>query len=160
MTTVDYIIASLDATSIISSCKTLPMTDLNTSDHLPLAAELTIEYPAQAQPDTRHPRLDREQAIKSGEINEYRRFVEQQLSELNSHACFEGMEDIDAANSHLSDTLKDAAAKLLPEKCYKKPCKWKDATLSALSAQCRAARQTWKRTDAQKKDHFMMKKVD
>lgn len=144
MTTVDYIIASLDATSIISSCKTLPMTDLNTSDHLPLSAELTIEYPVQAQPDTRHPRLDWEQAVKSGEINEYRRLVEQQLSGLNSHACFEGMEDIEAAISHLSDTLKDAAAKSLPEKCYKKPRKWKDATLSALCAQSRAARQTWK----------------
>ena len=39
--TVDYIIASLDSTSIISSSVTLPMTDLNLSDHLPLVAELT-----------------------------------------------------------------------------------------------------------------------
>ena len=52
MTTVDYIIASLDATSIISSCKTLPMTDLNMSDHLPLVAELTIEYQVQTPPNT------------------------------------------------------------------------------------------------------------
>ena len=128
MTTVDCIIASLDATSIISSCKTLPMTDLNTSDHLPLAAELTIEYPVQTQPDTCHPWLDWEQASKSGEINENRRLVKQQLSGLNSHACFDGMEDIEAAISHLSDRLKNAAAKSLPGMCYKKPHKWKDAS--------------------------------
>ena len=52
MTTVDNITASLDATSMISPCKTLPMTDLNKSDHLPLVAELTIEYLVQTQPDT------------------------------------------------------------------------------------------------------------
>lgn len=52
---------------------------------------------------------------------------------LDYHACLDGMEDKKAAISHLSDTLKDAA-KSLPEKCYKKPCKWKDATLSAVCA--------------------------
>ena len=91
MITVDYTIASrCHLYNIIMS--TLLMTDLNTSDHLPVAAELTIEYPVQAQPNTRHPRLDWEEAIKSGEINEYRQLVEQQLSGLNSHAWFEGME--------------------------------------------------------------------
>ena len=118
------------------------MTDLNTSDHLPLAAELTIEYPVQTQPDTCHPWLDWEQASKSGEINENRRLVKQQLSGLNSHACFDGMEDIEAAISHLSDRLKNAAAKSLPGMCYKKPRKWKDATLSALCTQSRAAQPT------------------
>ena len=75
MTTVDYIFASVNATSITSSCKTLPMTDLNLSDHLPLVAELTIEYPVQTQPDAcnnHHPWLDWEQATKSEEINDYR----------------------------------------------------------------------------------------
>jgi len=83
------------------------------SDHLPLVAELTAEYPVQTQPDTctnHHPWLDWEQATKSGEINEYRQLMKQQLSELTSHACLEGLEDIEAAISHLSDTLKDAAA--------------------------------------------------
>ena len=41
----------------------------------------------------------------------------------------------EATVSHLSDTLKDTAGKSLPEKCYKKPHKWKDATVSALCAQ-------------------------
>ena len=75
MTTVDYIFTSVNATSITSSCKTLPMTDLNLSDHLPLVAELTIEYPVQTQPDAcnnHHPWLDWEQATKSEEINDYR----------------------------------------------------------------------------------------
>lgn len=78
MTTVDYIIASLNATSIISSCVTLPMTDLNLSDHLPLVAELTIQYPVRTKPNTVNnscPWLDWEQANRSGEIYEYRRLV-------------------------------------------------------------------------------------
>ena len=41
MTTVDYIFADIDAISIILSCKSLPMTYLNISDHPPLIAELT-----------------------------------------------------------------------------------------------------------------------
>ena len=49
MTTVDYIIATMDATSMVSSCKTLPMADLNTSDHLPLIAELAIECLVETQ---------------------------------------------------------------------------------------------------------------
>ena len=60
--------------------------------------------------------------IKSGEIYDYRQLVKQQLSGLISHACSEGLEDIEAAISHLSDTLKDAAAKLIPEMSYKKHC--------------------------------------
>ena len=44
MTTVDYIIASL-AISMILSCKTLPMMDLNMSDHLPLVTDLSIGCP-------------------------------------------------------------------------------------------------------------------
>ena len=51
------------------------------------------------------------------------------------------MEDIEAAISHLSNTLKDAAEKSVAEKRYKKSRKWKDDTFSTLS---RVARQTWK----------------
>ena len=68
----------------------------------------------------------------------------QQLSELISHASFDGLEDIEAAICQFTDILKDAAAKTLPVKSYKKPHKWKDTTLSTLCAQSRAAQQTWK----------------
>jgi len=47
MTTVDYIFAYIDAISIILSCKSLPMTYLNMSDHPPLIAELTSKYQIQ-----------------------------------------------------------------------------------------------------------------
>ena len=36
-TTVDYIHADVEATSLMSDCRILPMDDLNTSYHLPLA---------------------------------------------------------------------------------------------------------------------------
>ena len=35
-TTVDYILADVEATSLMSGCRILSMDDLNTSDHLPL----------------------------------------------------------------------------------------------------------------------------
>ena len=68
MTTVDYIVASLDATS---SCKTLPMTDLSFSDPLHFVAELITEYPIQTEPNagnSSYPWLDWEKANKSVEI--------------------------------------------------------------------------------------------
>ena len=39
-TTVDYILADEEATSMVSCCQTCLMEDLNTSDHLPLVAEV------------------------------------------------------------------------------------------------------------------------
>ena len=40
-TTVDYILADLEATShLISSCHTFPMSDMNSSDHLPIKVDL------------------------------------------------------------------------------------------------------------------------
>ena len=39
-TTVDYILMDVEATSMITSCRTHDMTDLNTLDHLPVTASL------------------------------------------------------------------------------------------------------------------------
>ena len=39
-TTVDYILADVEATSLMSDCFILPMDDLNTSDHLPLLVDM------------------------------------------------------------------------------------------------------------------------
>ena len=39
-TTVDYILMDVSATSLLQSCQTLPMDDLNTSDHLPIVASI------------------------------------------------------------------------------------------------------------------------
>ncbi len=39
-TTVDYMLMDVEAVSLMSSCRTHPMVDLNTSDHLPLTVSL------------------------------------------------------------------------------------------------------------------------
>ena len=160
MTTVDYIIASPDAISTISSCKTLPMNDLNMSDHLPLIAELSIERPAQTQRNLRvnqHLQLDWEHATKSGEINEYRRLVRLLLSDVNPHACLNGKEDIDAAISHLSGSLKDAASNSISIRNLG------NGTMrffhpSVLKAELLG--NTGKRMDVQSKVNFMKKRAD
>ena len=160
MTTVDYIIASPDAISTISSCKTLPMNDLNMSDHLPLIAELSIERPAQTERNLRvnqHLQLDWEHATKSGEINEYRRLVRLLLSDVNPHACLNGIEDIDAAISHLSGSLKDAASNSISIRNLG------NGTMrffhpSVLKAELLG--NTGKRMDVQSKVNFMKKRAD
>ena len=40
-TTVDYLLMDVEAASMMTSCRTHPMEDLNTSDHLPLAVSLS-----------------------------------------------------------------------------------------------------------------------
>ena len=42
-TTVDYILMDIKAASMVSSCHTHPMEDLNTSDHLPLTVSLSYD---------------------------------------------------------------------------------------------------------------------
>ena len=39
-TTVDYVLMDIEADSMILSCCTHPMDDMNTSDHLPLTAAM------------------------------------------------------------------------------------------------------------------------
>ena len=41
--TVDYILMDIEAASMVSSCHTHPMEDLNTSDHLPLTVSLSYD---------------------------------------------------------------------------------------------------------------------
>ena len=70
-TTVDYSFADVEATSMISHCRALPMEDLNTSDHLPLLADML--YTLLREENACHvlPRVDWEQAAKTGMIDEY-----------------------------------------------------------------------------------------
>ena len=88
-TTVDYIFADVEVTSMISRCRALPMEDLNTSDHLPLLA--AVLYTPLREENACHvlPRVDWEQAAKTGMIDEYRQVVEKCLNRFidNSYDC-------------------------------------------------------------------------
>ena len=145
-TTVDYILADLEATShLISSCHTFPMSDMNSSDHLSIKVDLDVDCNPQCEEDCQSlPWLYWEQASKSGENLEYRRLVSCQLSSLlkdNSHAS---PEDINSESSHVTKILCDSALSSIPIRNHKRPRKWKDAILSALCAQSRNARRAWR----------------
>ena len=84
-TTVDYALADFEAASLISSCQTLPMDDLNTSDHLPLVLELNCVSHKPNNGLQVSPQIDWEQAKKSGEITEYWNLVRSSLSPLLSN---------------------------------------------------------------------------
>ena len=45
-TTIDYILMDVSFKSMLQSCQTLQMDDLNTSDHLPIVASLQCPSPA------------------------------------------------------------------------------------------------------------------
>lgn len=91
------------------------------------------------------------QTNKSGEINEYCWLVKQQLSGLNPHACLDGMEDIEAAISCLSDTLIDATAtwKVLQET-------WKMQLFEHSAPKAELPCKPGRRTDVWKKDRFVI----
>ena len=82
--------------------------------------------------------------MQSGEITEYRQFVREKLSAHSVQVCLDEIENIEAAVSFLSDTLKVCAVESLPSKGVRKPKKSiKDATLSALCSQSRSALRKW-----------------
>ena len=79
-TTVDYALANMDAISMTTTCHTLPMADLNTSDHLPLVIEMICGagFDGASLPCP-PPRIDWEQASTSGAIDVYREIIAKAL---------------------------------------------------------------------------------
>ena len=74
-TTVDYILMDVGAVSMMDSCYTHPMDDLNTSDYLPLTVSLSYDVCLSVQSrnnDTlRFKRIDWVEAEKSGALDEF-----------------------------------------------------------------------------------------
>ena len=72
--TVDYILADVRATSLLFACHTVPMDDLNTSDHLPLFADLSFTSPNEENVESRNQtflKIEWDQARNSGALHAY-----------------------------------------------------------------------------------------
>ena len=86
-TTVDYILADVAATSLMSSCLVHTSHDLNTSDHLPLT--VSIKYSSQSSSPSSNnmiqPKVDWDQARKSGMLVNYMDAVYAELTPLLSN---------------------------------------------------------------------------
>ena len=92
-TTIDYIFADEVAASLLIQCHTLPMEDLNTSDHLPLIADMMYS-PVFKVPDPISIKIDWRLAISSGDIETYRNTVADHLNRMasNNYECIEDVE--------------------------------------------------------------------
>ena len=95
-TIVDYILMDIEAACMMVSCNTHHMNDLNTSDHLPLSAVM-VDAPCVQNSDhnrLQQPRINWDQARKSGEIDDYISEVHNRLSPLLSNT-YDNTQQID-----------------------------------------------------------------
>ena len=128
---------------MLSHCQTRLMEDLNTSDNLPLVAEMMhAAVPAEA-PTPLPTRIDRKLATSSGQINAYREAISKHLGCLASNS-YDNVEEIEKELQFISNLLCDAALHSLPHVQPSKRQRWKDPTLASLCAQSSQARRVWK----------------
>ncbi len=82
-TTVDYVLTDVEVASLMSSCCTHQMADLNTSAHLPLSVTLMYHASTQVADATQGlPKIDWDQARKSGVIDEFTNEIQRSLGGL------------------------------------------------------------------------------
>ena len=116
---------------MVLRCRILPMEDLNTSDHLPLLADMMYAPVAEEDPHAMPTRTDWRQAISSGDIDIYRETVSKHVNHLasNSYDC---VEEVEKELNYVGKLLCDTALRTLP--CVQHPSRqrWKDSTLNTL----------------------------
>ena len=146
-TTVDYILMDVEAASMMVSCHTHPMEDLNTSDHLPLMVGLYYSAYSGSQNECigtpRQLRVDWDEAGRSGALDMFASEVQVRLAPLLV-GVYDDPDQMSREIELVAGLLTDAAEKLLPHVQPRRKAKWRDDTLSHLCAQSRAARAAWK----------------
>ena len=142
-TTVDYILADEEATSMLSCCQTCSMEDLNTSDHLPLMAKMMHAAVPTDAPAPLPTHIDWKLAISSGQINAYQEAISKHLGRLASNS-YDNVEEIEKELQFVSNLLCDAAMHNLPHVQPSKRQHWRDPTLASLCVQSSQARRVWK----------------
>ncbi len=143
-TTVDYILMDVDAASMMVSCCTHRMDDLNTSDHLPLSVSLSYDVCQSTQ--GRSPsrmKIDWVEARKSGALDVFTDEVQTRLRPLFT-GVYDSAEMISSEIERVAGILTEAAEELLPSVQPRKKSRFRDDTLSRLCAQSRAARAAWR----------------
>ena len=144
-TTVDYVLMDVEAASVMLSCSTHCMDDLNTLDHLPLTARLAYVPCPQGdmQKGQVQPRINWDKARRTGEIDDYVSEVQSRTAPfLNS--TYDKAQQVDDEMRHVAWLLAEAAEKTLPQVQGRRTSMYRDNTLSCLCAQSRAAHKAWR----------------
>ena len=135
----------VEATSMVSSCCTHTMSDLNTSDHLPLTTSLIYDScTSDSESATqRLPKINWDQAKKTGATEVFKEEVDARMSVFLNNMYDDG-DQISDKIEQVAGLLTSATEILLPHVQPRRKTRWRDDTLSCLCAQSSAARRAWK----------------
>ena len=144
-TTVDYVIASHNATEYIRHCYTHDISPLNTSDHLPITAVLQFAHSTvNPQELSTKKRINWSKVPNSTNLYHYQKRVADFVAPLIGH-LYNCTDDIDKEIEYVTENICSAALESLP--LHKKPSKstkwFKDQTLSSLALEKKAAWDRW-----------------
>ena len=119
------------------------MEDLNTSDHLPLIADMMYS-PVFKVPDPISIKIDWRLAILSGDIETYRNTVADQLNRMASNG-YECIEKVEKELNFVCNLLFDSAQRTLPHVRQSQRQRWNDSTLTTVCSESRQVRNAWKK---------------
>ena len=141
-TTVDYILMDIKAASMMTSCCTHPMEDLNTSDHLPLTVSLSNDVCSDGNTpgSSSYKKIDWLGAEKNGDLAAFSAEITSRLETLYNRV-YDDARSISSEIEQVASILKETADRLLPSIEPRRKKRWRDDTLSCLRAQ---ARLVWK----------------
>ena len=149
-TTFDYILMDVEAASLMTSCRTHPMEDLNTSDHLPLTVSLSYNVCSDSCCSNTsgmcsYKMIDWLSAEKNGDLAAFSAEITSRLELLYSRV-YEDAKSICCEIEQVASILKETAGRLLPSFEPKRKKKWRNDILSCLCAKSWQARMAWKST--------------
>ena len=119
------------------------MEDLNTSDHLPLIADMMYS-PVFKVPDPISIKIDWRLAILSGDIETYRNTVADQLNRMASNS-YECIEKVEKELNFVCNLLFDSTQRTLPHVRQSQRQCWNDSTLTTVCSESRQVRKAWKK---------------
>ena len=142
VTTVDYIIADIEASSCIEHCWTHEEDNLNTSDHLPISVTISCEVATQHPQDPNLIRINWSKAEKSGALRVYQDAVKERLSPFIGRSRG-SITQVECEIKHVAWLIKNAAEKTLPHFKPRRIHRFKDRMLSRLCAKSKEAWRAW-----------------
>ena len=120
--------------SLMSGCHTLSIDDLNTSDQVPIVANICLsQLPSNPGANATPRPIDWAQAERDGSIVNYKQNVSKGIAAHIHSSSYECVEDINHELKLVTSLLAQVAENTLPVKKAESRHRFKDATLSAKS---------------------------
>ena len=144
-TTVDYVIASHDASDYIQGCFTHQLAPLNNSDHLPISTVLCVPSTTTAPLKTsKSPKINWKKALESNQLVNYQKLVASIVTPLLGRP-YNNQNEINTEICSVSEQLTTAAQTVLPLCNTPKMKKnwYKDQALGHLALRKKAAWDEW-----------------